>query len=84
MKKIYAFVLACLYASLTSFSLAEETNVTSKYLKNPSFENKFTGWTQTNLQTQTNTSFTLKAVAFILGSILKKRNPPNFQRVPFF
>lgn len=61
MKKIYAFVLACLYASLTSFSLAEETNVTSKYLKNPSFENKFTGWTQTNMQTQTNTSFTLKA-----------------------
>ena len=35
--------------------------MTTKYLKNPSFENKFTSWTQTNLQTQSNTSFTLKA-----------------------
>ena len=36
-----------------------QTNVTNK-LKNPSFESDFTGWTQSGMQTQTNTSFSKK------------------------
>ena len=61
MKKLYAFLAACVMASIPFFANAEETDVTTKYLRNPSFESKFTSWTQTNMQTQTNTSFTLKA-----------------------
>lgn len=37
-----------------------QTNVTSK-IKNPSFENGFTSWTNVNMQTQSNSDFTKKA-----------------------
>ena len=58
MKKFYTWLMACLITSLPV--LADETDVTAKYIKNPSFESQFNSWTQTNLKTQKNTSFTLK------------------------
>lgn len=58
MKKFYTWLMACLITSLPV--IADETDVTAKYIKNPSFESQFNSWTQTNLQTQKNTSFTLK------------------------
>ena len=61
MNKFYSFVAACFVAACTFTAEAEETNVTNRYIKNPSFENGFTSWTQTNMQTQTNTNFTKKA-----------------------
>lgn len=49
-------VLMCIVSVMSA-----QTNVTSK-ITNPSFEsNGFAGWTQENMQTQGNTSFTLKA-----------------------
>ncbi|MCD8317819.1 MAG: hypothetical protein LUC45_02720 [Paraprevotella sp.] len=38
-----------------------QTDVTQTYVKNPSFESNFTDWEYTNMQTQTNTSFTKKS-----------------------
>lgn len=60
MKRLYALLLTFVLSGVIVM-YAEETNVTTKYLKNPSFESKFTNWTQSNMQVQTNTSFTLKA-----------------------
>ena len=37
-----------------------QTDVTETYLKNPSFENQFTDWENSGMQSQTNTSFQLK------------------------
>lgn len=34
-----------------------QTDVTETYLKNPSFENQFTDWENSGMQSQTNTSF---------------------------
>ena len=61
MKKIYTAFMAAAMLLLSSSVAAQETDVTAKYLKNPSFENSFTNWTQTNFQTQTNGYFTLTA-----------------------
>lgn len=61
MKKIYTVVVAVVMTILPGFVFADETDVTTKYLKNPSFESKFTSWTQTNMQTQTNKGFELTA-----------------------
>jgi len=64
MKKKYSNIMLtmALATLLAANATAQETEVTSKYIKNPSFEvNGTTNWTQTNFQTQTNTSFTKKA-----------------------
>ena len=52
-------VAACLLAGLTTTAQAD-TDVTARFLTNPSFEDGTTGWTVADLQTQTNNSFTLK------------------------
>lgn len=64
MKRLYAIFLACLFAAIPFNTFADEVDVTSKYLKNASFENGFTNWTQTDFKTQNNTSFTLKAGSY--------------------
>lgn len=61
-KTITSLVLA--FASLCSMA---QTDVTSKYIQNPSFEQNGTDkWTSTNLVTQTNTSFAQKQGATYL------------------
>ena len=60
MRTFYSFVAACLLAGFALPAWAD-TNVTTRYVKNASFESGFNNWTQANMQTQTNTSFTLKA-----------------------
>lgn len=42
-------------------TFADEKDVTAKYLKNASFESGFNNWTQTDMQTQKNDAFKLKA-----------------------
>ena len=64
MKKRYSNIMLAMALGmlLTANATAQETEVTSKYVKNPSFEvNGTADWTQTNFKTQTNTSFTKKA-----------------------
>ena len=53
-------LLAGLLACCSVHALQAQTDVTDTYLTNPSFENGFTDWEYSGLQTQTNTSFTLK------------------------
>lgn len=54
------FLVFCLsWFSMTT--MADEENVTTRYIKNPSFESGFTNWTQANMQTQTNSDFPFKA-----------------------
>ena len=60
MKRLYALMFAFSLVHISSGVFADETNVTARYVKNASFENKFTNWTQSGMQLQTNTSFTLK------------------------
>ena len=45
---------------LWATSLCAQTNFTSR-ITNPSFESNFTGWTYSNMQTQTNSVFDIKA-----------------------
>lgn len=53
--------LAAIIVLAFHFMLCDaQTNVTSK-IKNPSFENGFTSWTNVNMQTQSNSDFTKKA-----------------------
>lgn len=68
MKKLFYSLILCGLALVTTqlqaatdgvISADEPVNQTN-LIKNPSFENGFTNWTQSNMQTQTNTSFTLK------------------------
>lgn len=69
-KTITSFVLAL--ASLCSMA---QTDVTSKYIQNPSFEQNGTDkWTCTNLVTQTNTSFAQKQGATYLERWVSKGN----------
>ena len=60
MRTFYSFVAACLLAGFAIPAWAV-TNVTARYVKNASFEYGFNNWTQTNMQAQNNTSFTLKS-----------------------
>ncbi|MBQ0020613.1 MAG: hypothetical protein KBT39_08855 [Bacteroidales bacterium] len=54
-------LLFCIGFAISSLTMAQ-TNVTSKYINNPSFEKNGTeGWTVSGLVTQTNTSFSKKA-----------------------
>lgn len=64
MKKPNTLLFAAVLAILPLLSFAEETNVTAKYIKNPGFESQFTYWTQSSMQTQNNTSFTLKVGSY--------------------
>ena len=64
----FALIASCLaiaptsiYAKIAADISADEPMNQTKLIKNPSFENGFTSWTQTNMQTQTNSSFELKA-----------------------
>ena len=52
------FTLTIAACALTQ--LGAQTDVTSTYIKNPSFESGFTNWTTVALQLQSNTSFTYK------------------------
>ena len=60
MRTFYSFVAACLLAGFAIPAWAV-TNVTARYVKNASFEYGFNNWTQTNMKTQNNTSFTLRS-----------------------
>lgn len=60
----YLIIISCYLALSPVLAYAqngEEPVNQTKRMKNPSFENGFTNWTQSEMQTQTNTSFTLKA-----------------------
>ena len=68
MKRLFLFIATCVVLGFSHYALSQEQDVTTKYLKNASFENKFTGWIQSGMQTQSNNSFTEKA-----GSIYVER-----------
>ncbi len=60
MKNLYTpLLLAAMAGTLPLQALAQD-DVTSQYITNPSFENGLTGWSSSNLKTQTNTSFAPK------------------------
>lgn len=65
MRKIYAYMSAAML-SLASFTAFAQTDVTNKFIKNPSFEKQTENWTSTNLQLQNNTSFTKKKGSYYL------------------
>ena len=59
MHKFHFMFPMVMLALLPSFMFAEQ-DITSKFIKNPSFEQQTEYWTVTDLQTQTNNSFTKK------------------------
>lgn len=65
MRKLYAFitVAALMLGTLQSFG---QTNVTTKFVKNPSFEKQTENWTVTNLSPQSNSSFKKKQGTYYL------------------
>ena len=65
MRKIYAF-MAGVMLSMASFQAMAQTNVTTKFIKNPSFEKQTDDWTCNNLQLQNNSSFTKKKGTYYL------------------
>lgn len=69
MTKIYSFAAVLLMALQPSLAQADDVNITASFIKNPSFEQDFTSWTNSGMQTQTNTSFKDKA-----GNSLKAGN----------
>lgn len=58
-QKLKNFLLLALLM-MGAVSISGQTDVTDTYLKNPSFEDNFTSWTNDGLATQSNTSFTKK------------------------
>ena len=56
MKAIFTFFVSLLFC----LSVKAQTDVTSEYIQNPSFENSTSGWTTENLASQSNNSFTKK------------------------
>lgn len=54
----FAVVLVCF--GLWAVGAHGQTDVTDTYLSNPSFEDSFTDWESSELETQTNSSFSLK------------------------
>ncbi len=60
MKNLYTpLLLAAMAGTLPLQALAQD-DVTSQYITNPSFENGLTGWSSSNLKSQTNSSFAPK------------------------
>ena len=59
-EKLTHFLMAGALVCLSSHTLHAQTEVTDTYLKNPSFENQFTDWENSGMQTQTNSSFSKK------------------------
>ena len=60
MTRHYSLLAALLLALLPASVSAEETEITSSFIKNASFEQDFTSWTNTGLQVQSNNSFKQK------------------------
>ena len=60
MKKFHTLLAAALMAMLPTLTRADDVNITTSFVANPSFEQDFTGWTNSGMQTQTNTSFAPK------------------------
>lgn len=60
MKQFYKLMAVCIMLGTATMSWADELNVTTKYITNPSFEDQLTGWTVSNLNPQSNSSFTKK------------------------
>ena len=58
-QRLKNFLLLALFM-MGAVSISGQTDVTDTYLKNPSFEDNFTSWTNDGLATQSNTSFTKK------------------------
>lgn len=58
-QRLKNFLLLALFM-MGAVSISGQTDVTDTYLKNPSFEDNFTSWTNDGLVTQSNTSFTKK------------------------
>lgn len=58
--KFIRIFLAGILACGGPYALHAQTDVTETYLKNPSFENQFTDWEMSGLQTQTNNDFSPK------------------------
>lgn len=61
MKNLYTPLLLAAMAGILPLQALAQDDVTSQYITNPSFENGLTGWSSSNLKTQTNTSFAPKA-----------------------
>lgn len=57
MTKIYTLTAAVLMALLPTLAKADDVNITASFIKNPSFELDFTSWTNSGMQTQTNSDF---------------------------
>lgn len=66
-QKLKNFVFFALFM-IGAVGVFGQTDVTDTYLKNPSFEDNFTNWTNDGFASQTNTSFTIKE-----GSVYAER-----------
>ncbi len=60
MTRHYSFVALLCAALMPLTATADDVELTSAYITNPSFEQDFTGWTNSGMQTQTNSDFSPK------------------------